>query len=170
MKSAFFFLAISACLAGISFAAQILTADEQTFIKKAATGDQTEIKLSRLALERASLPDIKQFAQTMVTDHTKSTSLLKTIAADHGVVLPENPGPQVDEKFKRLQEQSEVAFDKTYVEIMVKDHQEMLHAFEAEAGKAADPKLKDFIATVQPIVAHHLEMAKAIRQKEKTAG
>ena len=86
------------------------------------------------------------------------------------MVLPENPGPQADEKFKHLEKQSGAAFDKTYIEIMVTDHQEMLHAFEAEAAKAADSKLKDFIATVQPIVAHHLEMAKAIRQNEKTTG
>jgi hypothetical protein len=32
----------------------------------------------------------------------------------------------------------------------------MLDAFEAEAGKATDPKLKDFVAKVQPIVARHL--------------
>ena len=57
-----------------------------------------------------------------------------------------------------------------YMDIMVKNHEAMLHAFEAEAAKATDPKLKNFIATVQPVVAHHLEMAKAIRQNEKTVG
>ena len=170
MRLTFLFAALSICLVGISFAAQALTDDEQTFIQKAAISDQTEIKLSRLALERASIPEIKQFAQTMVTDHTKSTSLLKPIAVDHSVVLSENPEPQADENFKRLEELSGAAFDRTYIEIMVTDHEEMLHAFEAEAAKAADSKLKDFIATVQPIVAHHLEMAKAIRQNEKTAG
>jgi putative membrane protein len=161
---------LSSCLVGISFGAQALTPDEQTFIQKAATSDQAEITLSQLALERASSPEIKQFAQTMVTDHTKSTSLLKPIAADHGVNLPESRGPQIDEKVKRLEKQSGAAFDKTYIEIMVTDHEEVLHAFEAEAGKAADPQLKDFIVTVQPIVANHLQMAKAIRQNEKTAG
>ena len=55
MRSTFLFAALSICLAEISFAAQALTADEQTFIQKAATSDQTEIKLSRLALERASM-------------------------------------------------------------------------------------------------------------------
>jgi len=157
-------------LAGISFAAQGLTADEQTFLQQAATSDQTEIKLGQLALERANTPDVKQFAQKMVEDHSKSTSLLKPIAADHDVALPESPGPQTDEKFKRLEKLSGPAFDKTYIEIMVADHQEVLNAFQAEAAKAADPKLKDFIATVQPIVANHLQMAKAIRQNEKTAG
>jgi putative membrane protein len=161
---------LSTCLVGISFAAQDLTADEQTFIQKAATSDQTEIKLSQLAVERASTPEVKQFAQTMVTDHTKSSSLLKPIAVDHGVALPENLGPQTDEKLKRLEKQSGVAFDKTYIEIMVTDHEEILHAFEAETAKAADPKLKEFIATVQPIVANHLQMAKEIRQNENPAG
>ncbi len=56
---------LSTCLVGISFTAQAL-ADEQTFIQKAATNDQTAIILSQLAVERASSPEIKQFAQTMV--------------------------------------------------------------------------------------------------------
>ena len=96
--------------------------------------------------------------------------MLKPIAVDHGIDVPEKPGSQTEEKIKRLEGQSGAAFEKTYIELMVKDHQEMLHAFEAAAPKANDSKLKEFIATVQPIVAHHLEMAKAIRQKEKTAG
>ena len=106
MRLTFLFAALSTCLVGISFAAQALTDDEQTFIQKAAISDQTEIKLSRLASERASIPEIKQFAQTMVTDHTNSTSLLKPIAVDHSVVLSENPEPQADENFKRLEELS----------------------------------------------------------------
>ena len=161
---------LSGCLAGLSLAAQAPTADELSFMQKAAAGDQNEIKLSQLAVERASSPEVKQFAETMVTDHTKSSSLLKPIAADHGVVLPENPGSDIDEKLNSLQKQSGAAFDKTYIEMMVKDHEEMLHAFEAESGIIVDSKLKDFIATVQPIVAHHLEMAKAIRQNENTTG
>jgi putative membrane protein len=155
MKPRFLLAVFSTFLIGMSFAAQTLTTDEQTFVQKAAAGNQAEIKLSQLALERATSSEIKQFAQTMVTDHTKSSSLLKPIASDNGLVLPEKPEPQAEENLKRLEGQSGVAFDKTYVEIMVKDHEEMLHAFEAEAAKAADSKLKDFISTVQPVVAHH---------------
>jgi hypothetical protein len=42
---------LSSCLVGISFGAQALTPDEQTFIQKAATSDQAEITLSQLAVE-----------------------------------------------------------------------------------------------------------------------
>ncbi|MBV8098617.1 MAG: DUF4142 domain-containing protein, partial [Verrucomicrobia bacterium] len=89
----------------------------------------------KLALERASIPEIKQFAQAMVTDHTKSSSSLKPIAADHGVALPENPGPLADQEFKRLEGQPGAAFDKTYIEIMVKNHEEMLHDGRPPGGR-----------------------------------
>jgi putative membrane protein len=168
MKKMILSMAFTVCFTGLSFAAQGLTADEETFIQKAAASDQAEIMLSKLALERASSPQVKQFAQTMVTDHTKSTSLLQPIAADHGVNLPENPQPANDEKYQKLEKQSGAAFDKTYIEMMVEDHQDTLHAFETEAGQATDPKLKEFISTVRPIVAHHLQMAKELRQAKQT--
>src|ERR1700745_2940306 len=75
-------------LGATTFAAQPLTGEEQTFIQKAASGDQAEMQLSKIALERASTPEIKQFAQTMVTDHTKASSMLKPITVDHGIVVP----------------------------------------------------------------------------------
>src|SRR5689334_16211150 len=98
MKKMILLMALTACCAGMSLAAQGSAADEGTFIQKAAASDQTEIMLSKLALERASSPQVKELAQTMVTDHTKSTSLLQPIAAEHGVNLPENPQPANDEK------------------------------------------------------------------------
>lgn len=168
MKKMLLAMALTVCSAGLSFAAQGLTADEQSFIEKAATSDQTEIMLSKLALERASSPQVKDFAQTMITDHGKSTSLLQPIAAEHGVNLPGNPVPADNEKYQKLEKQSGIAFDKTYLETMVADHEDTLHAFETEADKVADPKLKEFISTVQPVVAHHLEMAKALRQTKQT--
>lgn len=168
MKKMTLSMVFTICLAGLSFAAQDSAADEGAFIQKAAASDQKEIMFSKLALERASSPQVKEFAQTMVTDHTKSTSLLQPIAAEHGVNLPENPQPASDEKYQKLQKQSGVAFDKTYIEMMVEDHQDALHAFETEAGQASDPKLKEFISTVQPIVAHHLQMAKELRQTKQT--
>ncbi|MBW0000122.1 MAG: DUF4142 domain-containing protein [Verrucomicrobia bacterium] len=168
MKKIILAMALTVCAAASSFADQGLTADEQAFIEKAATSDQTEIMLSKLALERAGSPQVKDFAQTMITDHGKSTSLLQPIAADHGVNLPENPPPANNEKYQKLEKQSGTAFDKTYIETMVADHEDTLHAFEAEAGRATDPKLKEFISTVQPVVAHHLEMAKALRQAKQT--
>src|SRR5690348_8296521 len=162
MKKTILFTAFTACFAGVGFAAHGLTPDEQAFVSKAAKSDQAEISLSKLALERSSNPQIKQFAQEMVTDHSKSTSLLKPIAAKHNVPLPAGPGPAPEAKYKMLEKKSGAAFDKAYMQVMVMDHENVLQAFQSEAGTVKDPKLKEFISTVQPIVAHHLEMARQL--------
>ena len=100
MRKTILFWSSLPVLSGSASLRKALTADEQTFIEKAATSEQTEIRLSQLAVERASSPEVKQFAQSMVTD--QSASLLKPIAADDTVALPENLGPEINEKFKRL--------------------------------------------------------------------
>jgi putative membrane protein len=158
---------LSICFAGMSLAAQGVTSDEKTFMQKAAQSDETEISLAKLALNRSNNPQIKQFAQTMITDHTKSTSLLKPIAAKDGVSLPENMGAANEAKYKALEKKSGEAFDKSYIDTMVSAHESLLQEVQAEAGKAQDPQLKQFIATVQPIVTHHLQMAKQLQQGQK---
>ena len=40
-----------------------------------------------LATEKASSPDVKQFGQRMVNDHSKANDQLKHIAVDEGVTL-----------------------------------------------------------------------------------
>lgn len=159
--------ALSIGFAGITLAAQGVTADEKAFMQKAAQSDETEISLAKLALSKSANPQIKQFAQTMITDHTKSTSLLKPIAAKDGVALPEKPGAADEAKYRALEKKSGAAFDKGYIDTMVSAHQSLLQDVQAEAGKAQDPKLKHFIATVEPIVSHHLQMAKQLQQGEK---
>lgn len=57
------------------------------FIKEAATSDMFEIQSSKLAAERAQ-GDVKSFADQMVTDHTKTTSELRSLAPGANVPLP----------------------------------------------------------------------------------
>ena len=48
----------------------------------------SEVELGQLAAQRASDPQVKQFAQRMVTDHGKANDELKQIAARKNVQLP----------------------------------------------------------------------------------
>lgn len=58
-----------------------LSAIGQQFVQKAAQSDITEIKTSQLALQRSHNPQVKQFAQMMIREHTQSSSKLKPLAA-----------------------------------------------------------------------------------------
>lgn len=169
MKKTILTTAFTICFAALGLAAQGLTGEEQKFVLKAAKSDETEISLSKLALQKSNDPQIKQFAEMMVTDHTKSTSLLKPIAANHNVAIPENPGSANEAKYRALEGKSGKAFDKAYIQTMIADHQSTLQAFQSASGKVQDPNLKEFVGTVEPIVKHHLEVAKQLSQGEKAS-
>ena len=60
----------------------------EDFIKEAATSDMLEIDAAKIAQQKGNA-DEKQFAQQMVTDHTKTSSELKgLVPADMKSALP----------------------------------------------------------------------------------
>ena len=46
------------------------TKDDGDFVRDVAIMNMAEIQLSRMALEKATGPDVKMFAQTLIDDHT----------------------------------------------------------------------------------------------------
>src|SRR5690348_16339814 len=53
---------------------------DHTFIMKAAEGGLAEVQLGKLAADKGSSEQVKQFGQKMVDDHGKANDELKTIA------------------------------------------------------------------------------------------
>jgi putative membrane protein len=49
------------------------------FVHDVAIKNMAEIELSRMALEKATSPDIKSFAQTMINDHGAAGDKLKSV-------------------------------------------------------------------------------------------
>jgi putative membrane protein len=54
---------------------------DAAFIKKAANGGITEVELGRIAAEKGTSQDVKDFGNRMVTDHGKANDQLKTVAS-----------------------------------------------------------------------------------------
>jgi predicted outer membrane protein len=58
-----------------------MSRDDQKFIEKFGAANQREVALSQLALERATNPQVKAFAQKMVSDHSMAHREFMTVAA-----------------------------------------------------------------------------------------
>jgi putative membrane protein len=52
---------------------------DRNFVHRASNGGLAEVQLGQLAMERAASPEVKQFGQRMVTDHTKANQELATL-------------------------------------------------------------------------------------------
>lgn len=136
-----------------------------SFAKKAAAGGMAEVQLGQMAADKATDPDVKAFAQKMVTDHTKANDELKQLASSKGWTLPETIGGKEKGTENRLQKETGPAFDKTYMSAMVADHNADVAMFRSYAKSGSDPDLKAWAEKTLPTLEEHQKMARDTRTK-----
>jgi putative membrane protein len=140
------------------------TSDKE-FLVKAAEGGMTEVELGKLAQEKGSSADVKQFGSHMVMDHSKADAQLKEIAAKKGITVPSTLDAKSQATVDHLSSLSGPAFDKAYVHTMVKDHEKDAAEFRAESTSAQDPDVKTFAGDTLKVIETHLSDIKSIQGK-----
>jgi putative membrane protein len=152
-------------LSGISMAQTIEpSSQDKQFAKDAASGGMLEVRLGQYASDNASSDAVKKFAERMVGDHTKANDKLKTVVSDKAIEIPKVLNEKDQKVLDRLEQLKGKDFDKAYVEQMVEDHMEDIHAFEKEINDGAEPTVKAFAEATLPTLKHHLEMAQALQR------
>jgi putative membrane protein len=147
-----------------SMANGMSTADEH-FVKKAAQGGMAEVELGELAQQKAASPEVKRFAQRMVTDHTKANDELKQVASEKNITLPQSLDAKDEATKKKLSALSGEQFDRAYMNDMVNDHTKDVSEFKQESTSAKDPAIKNFAASTLPTLEDHLKEARQIAPK-----
>jgi putative membrane protein len=138
------------------------SASDRVFMLKAAEGAMAEVELGQLATQKASSPEVKQFGQRMVDDHSKAGDQLKQIASQEGVKLPNTLNAKHAATKSRLEKLSGEAFDRAYIQNMVAYHTKDVGAFKREARAGRDPELKNFASQTAPTIEDHLKQAQGI--------
>ena len=91
------------------------SSQDRTFIMEAAAGGMAEVELGRLASQKASRSEVKEFGQMMVDDHTKANNQLMKIAQEKGLAAPHALKPQDKATKDQLSKLSGEAFDRAYI-------------------------------------------------------
>ena len=134
------------------------------FIQKASTAGMKEVKAGKMAASKAASNNVKSFANRMVTDHTKANDqLMQLIKSKNWNIMPP-PDAETDPD-GMLAGASGTAFDKTYVSMMVQDHQKAVALFENAASTAPDPDIKAFAKQTLPTLQQHLALIQSIATK-----
>ena len=143
---------------------------DRTFATKAAQGGLAEVELGKLAMEKASSPDVKQFAQRMIDDHSKANDQLKETAGKDNITIPEAMDKKDEALKKKLERLSGPQFDRAYMTAMVKDHRGDVSEFKDEASRGSNADLKSFASSTLPTLQEHLKMAEDTLNKVKSGG
>jgi len=137
---------------------------DKAFVKKALEGGMAEVQLGQLAAEKGSSDDVKQFGQTMVTDHTKLGDQMKVVAAQLGVNPPASVSKKDKELMAKLQNLSGPEFDKAYIMAMVKDHKKDAEDFKSEVQQSQNPAVQQVAQQGEQVIDNHLDMIDKIAE------
>jgi putative membrane protein len=139
---------------------------DKAFVNKALQGGLTEVQLGQLTMQKSANPQVKEFAQHMIDDHTKLSEQMKPVAQQVGVKVPDQPSKKDQKLIAKMQSLSGAAYDQAYIKDMVKDHKEDLSDFQMEASNGQDPAVKDAAIQGSKVIAQHLQMAQQLAKDQ----
>ena len=145
-----------------------ISAKDAECVMMFGAGNSGEVRFAELALKNAQSQDVKDFAQKMITDHSKANDQLAQVAKDHNIDFPPAPPAAAVEMSKTLLDVKGAEFDKKYMGEVVTAHTNDLAAYKKAKGDVKDHLLKEYVDSTEPIVAEHLKMAKEIDAKLTT--
>lgn len=139
---------------------------DKAFVLSAADGGMLELKLGELAIRNATMPKCKDFAKTMIKDHTKVNDEMKALASKKQIQIPTKLSRAKQQVYDSLAATSGEQFDMLYMNMMIASHEETIGLFQTESSGGKDPDFKKWADAKLPALRHHLEMAKALFPNE----
>jgi putative membrane protein len=153
--------ALGAEMLALPAAAQVMTPTE--YVTAAGASDLYEITSSQLVLQTTQNPRVRDFAQMMVTHHTKSTADVKAAATRSRLrVAPPKLNPLQQELVTELRGENGAARDAAYIAQQKASHGQALNVQKAYAMEGTAPALKAAATTIVPVVEQHIATLKTM--------
>ncbi len=135
------------------------------FMTQAASSSMMEVEAGKLAQQRATNPQVKEFAAMMVKDHTAANQELRKLASSKNITLPDSMGNDHMDHMRDLREKQGADFDREYMDKMVSAHDNDISLFEdvAEDENYEDAEVRAFANKTLPKLRQHHQRAQQIK-------
>ncbi|HEX5110843.1 MAG TPA: DUF4142 domain-containing protein [Vicinamibacterales bacterium] len=140
---------------------------DEKFIKEAVEGGLAEVEIARLAAQKATSPEVKQFAQRLVDDHGKANAKLSAIAAQKSIATPTAVEGKGKKSLDKLSKASTEDFDRTFMKMMVDNHKKGVSNYKKVAESATDSEVKAYASETLPTLEDHLRIAQQISDSQR---
>lgn len=150
-------------VAGGAMAQGKIDKNDADLLQDIARANIAEIETGKLATSKATDPNVKKFAQMMVTDHTKGLSDVKKVASAKGVELPKSPDAMHKAAMLEFKALRGNTFDSRYVkQAGVGDHEATEKLLQKAQSDANDADVKALANKMLPVVQAHLTHARGM--------
>jgi len=137
----------------------------------AVTADAIDSAAGKFALEKSKTKAVRDFAQTMVRDHSAVNQKAVALAQRLGVTPADNDVSKqlkdgADQAHDQLADLNGAEFDRAYMDREIAYHQSVLDALDNSLIPGAqNAELKQFLSSIRPNFEAHLKRARAVRQE-----
>jgi putative membrane protein len=132
---------------------------DERFLVSAAEFDFEQILLGKLAYQRATSADIKEFAKMMEDAHRTSKSELGSMGIVKSIAVPSTPTKAAHAVYDKVNAVSVDEFDAAYLTQVISRHNEAINLFEQCIGANHDPDIRNWAITRLPDLRLHLAKA-----------
>lgn len=150
-------------------AAGTATAADKEFITFVGQTDMTEAHFGQLAQDQATDQDIKDYGQTLVTDHTKDYNTVSALATKLGADMPKGIDAAHNKMIDPVAKLKGRAFDRRFLADMVKGHEQAIAKYKKEADSGDNADLKAYASATLPTLQMHLQKAEELAHPAKAA-
>jgi putative membrane protein len=149
----------------------------RTVLSQIHQANLTEIALGKMAEEKASMSEVRAYADQLVQDHTNVDETVVAMAEKTGAHLQNGAAAQREGRReiaheKRLERKLKSAsgpdFDRLFLQQTSSDHERLIRKLQQDREDASDDELEALIDKMIPILEQHRELAQILMKKEQT--
>lgn len=146
----------------------VIEGADRSFIMQAEKDNMQERYLGRLAEEKSQNSDVKDYGKLLSHDHNAALQSLVRLMNKYGIAQPKALPEERQDAYKEVKGLSGPAFDRAFIDMMVKDHEKAVAEFQHEASAAQNKDLKDYTQDQISVLQEHLNKAKELQGKLET--
>ena len=134
------------------------------YMAMAGSSDQLEIQSAQLALQMSQNAAVRNFANMLIADHTRSTQMVIAAAQSAGLAPPP---PALLPPHQAMLDQLRMAgsgpsFDMAFQQMQVQAHQEALQLHQNYAASGDVPALRTVAGQIVPVIQMHLQQVQGL--------
>jgi putative membrane protein len=148
------------------------TSSVPNFIIASIKSNVREIKLSQLAQERSSSPEVRQLASMMVSHHTQMLNELRSLAPTKQATIVSSENDVTKATFQNLSAIQGKGFHDQWRQQMLQLHENTSEELRTMQSVTTDAELKQWLTKTIPIVEQHRNLLakKEIKQPNLQKG
>jgi putative membrane protein len=135
---------------------------DNRFIHEVAADNLLEVRLAQLAESKAQNSAVKQLAERIAADHNRLQDDWLAMASRNGQQFKPGIGKHHMAKLDPLQKLSGRAFDRAYIETVVRNHRDYIEYLEKDGRSAHSTQVRELVNRDLPTLQSHFNEAKRI--------